>query len=214
MSLDIDLLTRRYCEALSSPDLPIMEKIQRSTHLNTPKPQDASDPIQGRLLGLLSQILSPQLILEIGTMSAYATIHLAQGLRDGGRLISIEANTDLAPLITQHLEWSQLQDRIEIQYGQALDIIPTINERIDILYMDAAKRQYRQYFDMLLHQINRGGLIIADNVLWKGEVTHSHQSTMARSLDEFNRYVRSRPEVEILILPYRDGLSIMRKITD
>lgn len=212
MSLKIDPLIRRYCEMLASPDLPIMESVERSTQLKTAKPQDASDPIQGRLLRLLSTLARPKFILEIGAMSAVATINLAKGLVEDGKLTTIEWNTDLKPIIDEHLLAAQVYEKVNVKFGKAFDIIPTITEQIDILYIDAAKREYVRYVELLIDQVNPGGLIIADNVLWKGEVIETEMSTLATALDEFNHFIKERPELETLILPYRDGLSISRKI--
>ena len=212
MSLNLDPLIRRYCEMLSSPDLPIMDSVERASQLKTPKPQDASDPIQGRILRLLSTLAKPKFILEIGTMSAVATINLAKGLVEGGKLTSIEYNDDLQPLIHEHLTAAGVEDKVNVIYGIAMDVIPTIKDPIDILYIDAAKREYKAYVELLIDQVNTGGLIITDNVLWKGEVVNSEKSTMAQALDDFNHYIKDREDLESLIIPYRDGLSISRKI--
>ncbi|MFT6811081.1 MAG: caffeoyl-CoA O-methyltransferase [Saprospiraceae bacterium] len=213
MSLNLDPLLRRYCEMLSSPDLPVMEAIERATQLKTPKPHDASDPIQGRLLRLLSTLAKPKFILEIGTMSAVATINLAKGLVEGGKLTSIEYNYDLQPLIHEHLTAAGVEDSVNVIYGIAMDVIPTITNQIDILYIDAAKREYKSYVELLIDQVNIGGLIITDNVLWKGEVVQNDKSTMAQALDNFNHYIKKRKDLESVIIPYRDGLSISRKIS-
>ena len=213
MSLGLDPLLRRYCEMLASPELPIMESVERATQLKTAKPQDASDPIQGRLLRLLSTLAQPKFILEVGTMSAVATINLAKGLVEGDKLTTIEWNEDLKPIIDKHLAAANVDQKVNVIYDKAIETIPTITERIDILYIDAAKREYIQYIELLIDQVNPGGLIIADNVLWKGEVTNNEMSTMARALDEFNHFIKKRPELETLILPHRDGLSISRKIS-
>ncbi len=212
MSLNLDPLIRRYCEMLSSPDLPIMDSVERASQLKTPKPQDASDPIQGRILRLLSTLAKPKFILEIGTMSAVATINLAKGLVERGKLTSIEYNDDLQPLIHEHLTAAGVEDKVNVIYGIAMDVIPTIKDPIDILYIDAAKREYKAYVELLIDQVNTGGLIITDNVLWKGEVVNSEKSTMAQALDDFNHYIKDREDLESLIIPYRDGLSISRKI--
>jgi len=189
-----------------------MESVERATQLKTAKPQDASDPIQGRLLRLISTLARPKFILEIGTMSAVATINLAKGLVETGSLTTIEWNEDLKPLISAHLEAANISDKVNVIFGTAIDIIPTIKGPIDILYVDAAKREYIQYVELLIDQVTLGGLIIADNVLWKGEVVNEEKSTMAQALDDYNHFVKERHDLESLILPYRDGLSISRKI--
>jgi predicted O-methyltransferase YrrM len=207
----LDPLINRYCEKHSSQvDKSILD-IERSTYLNTVKPKDASDFIQGRLLSTLSHLMTPSFIVEVGTFTGYATICLAEGLAPHGRILTIESNDKLAPLIEEHLKMSEICDKVKVVFGRALDILPSIDQMIDILYIDAAKKEYQTYFDQMIDKVRSGGLIIADNVLWKGKVLDDVKDAMATSLDSFNQYVANDDRVEAFILPYRDGLSIIRK---
>lgn len=207
----IEPLINRYCEAHSSRSDQWIYDIQRSTHLHTVKPTDASDFIQGRLLSTLSHLMAPTFIVEIGTFTAFATVCLAEGLAPNGKILTIESNTALEELILQHLRMSGLQDKVELVFGKAAEILPSIDRDIDMVYIDAAKKEYQVYFDMVIDKLKSGGLIIADNVLWKGEVLVQDKDAMAASLDQFNKTVADDDRVEAFILPYRDGLSIIRK---
>lgn len=205
-------LAHRYCEQMSSAyEDPVLGQIERSTFLNTVKPFDASDFIQGRFLSMLSHLIEPKIIVEIGTFTAYAAVCLAEGLQKEGVLYTIEAKETLADLITDHISLSPKGHQINVLQGKAIDLLPALKGPIDIVFMDAAKREYSGYFDLLIDKLRKGGLIIADNVLWKGEVWSANRSTMAESLHTFNEKVRTDSRVEAFILPYRDGLSIMRK---
>lgn len=204
-------LLRRYCEQNSSEASDLLKNVERSTFLNTPKPTDASDFLQGRLLSLISALMRPNLIVEIGTFTAYATIALAEGLADGGKIITIESNQALSPLHKRHLCDAGLLSRVDIWYGKALDLVGMLPDKIDMLFIDAAKKEYKYYYEALLDKIKKGGLIIADNVLWKGKVLDPDGDSIALALDEFNKMVARDDRVEMFILPYRDGLSFIRK---
>ena len=208
---DIPLI-QRYCEKMSSrSDDPILYTIERNTFLNTVKPFDASDYLQGRLLSLLSNLIRPSLIIEIGTFTAYATVCLAEGLASEGRLITIEEKKELRSLIQGHIDLCTQSNQIEVKFGKALEILHTIDVRIDLVFIDAAKKEYKEYYNLLIDKVRPGGLIIADNVLWKGEVVHSNKTNMAESLDQFNQMIAQDERVEAFILPYRDGLLMIQK---
>lgn len=205
-------IAHRYCEQMSSAhEDAVLDQIERSTFLNTVKPFDASDFIQGRLLSMLSHLIKPKVIVEIGTFTAYAAVCLAEGLQKEGMLYTIEAKDALADLIANHISLSSNGHQIKVLQGKAMEILPHMEAPIDMVFMDAAKREYSAYFDLLIDKLRKGGLIIADNVLWKGEVWSANRSNMAEALHAFNEKVRTDPRVETFILPYRDGLSIMRK---
>lgn len=205
-------LSNRYCEQMSSAyGDRILSDIERSTFLNTVKPFDASDFIQGRLLSTLSHLIQPNQIVEIGTFTAYASICLAEGLQQNGTLYTIEAKGGLVELIAEHIELASREKQINVLNGKALEILPQIEGPIDMVFIDAAKQEYVLYYDMLIDKVRGGGLIIADNVLWKGEVWADDRSKLAKALHSFNEKVSRDKRVESFILPYRDGLSIMRK---
>ena len=209
--IDIDPKVRQYCLNYASAIPKFYDQIQRSTQLKTVRPGMASDEIQGRLLALFSKMLEPELIVEVGTFTAYATAFLAEGLKPDGKLISIEKNRDLKPLIEEHLSLLPIEKEIDVQYGDALSILSNINGPIDIVFIDAGKREYSKYYELVISKVKSGGLIIADNTLWKGKVLESNHDKMTRAIHQFNETISEDKRVEALLLPYRDGLTIMRK---
>jgi len=172
---------------------------------------DASDMLQGRLLSLFSHLLRPKLIIEIGTFTAYATGCLAEGLTQDGRIISIENNRTHASTIEEHLNKLGLEEVVDMRYGEAQDILKTVLDPIDLVFIDAAKHEYAAFYNLIIDQLRSGGVILADNTLWKGRVLEEEKDRMATSVHAFNKMVHEDPRVEVMILPYRDGLSIIRK---
>ncbi len=211
MSLEIDPVLRRYCEAFSTPASESLLKVESSTHLKTTKPRDATDHIQGRLFSMLSHLVTPKCILEIGTFTAYATICLSEGLAPGGKIITIEKNERLVPLIKHHLSLSGISDVVDIKIGSALEILPQINEVIDLAFIDAQKREYADYYTLIIDKVRTGGLILVDNTIWKGKKLLSEQDHMTTAIHDFNTMIAKDPRVEVILLPYRDGVSIIRK---
>lgn len=200
-----------YCEILSSIPSQVLVDIERFTELKTPNPSDYSGRLQGRFLSLLSKLLRPKVIVEIGTFTGYATICLSEGLSPGGRIITIESKKNLEEIITSHLDEAGISDRVEMHIGNALDVLPNIDSGIDLVFMDASKTQYWTYFEILIEKLVPGGIIIADNVLWKGLVLQTELDKMALSLDNFNKLILDDHRVENVILPFRDGLNLIRK---
>jgi len=209
--LELDPILRIYCEAHSSPPSPLLDKIERDTHLNQVKRMDSSDMLQGRLLSLFSHLTQPQLIIEIGTFTAYATGCLAEGLRENGRIISIERKDLYKPLIQENIQRLGISDRVEMKYGDAQVILKSIDEVIDLVFIDAAKHEYTEFYHLVIDKLRSGGLILADNTLWKGRVLEQEKDKMASSVHSFNQMVSQDPRVEVMMLPYRDGISIIRK---
>jgi len=209
--LDLDILIRRYSEEHSSELPEFFNQILISTHLNTTYPDMASDQIQGRLLALLSNLLRPDLIVEVGTFTAYGTTFLAQGLSSKGKIITIEKNEDLKPLINKHLNLAGIHNKVEIKYGEALDILPQIQGSIDLAFIDANKGEYNNNYELIVKKVRSGGLIITDNTLWKGKVLEKEKNTKTNAIHNFNQMAASDSRVETLLLPYRDGLTIIRK---
>ena len=206
-----DILLHKYCKANSSELPEYYEQIEKSTHLNTVQPWMSSDEMQGRLLALLSHLIRPKLIVEVGTFTAYATAFLAEGLYENGRIISIEKNKDLKPLIEKHIAMAGLENKVDVHFGNGLDRLEEITEVIDLIFIDAGKREYTTYYNTIIEKVRSGGLIIADNTLWKGRVLNPDYDKVTKTLHEYNQYVKSDPRIETLLLPYRDGVTIMRK---
>lgn len=209
--LEIDPILRRYCEDWSSPEREGLKQIERKTHLTMVKRLDASDTIQGRILSFISKIIAPHLIVEIGTFTAYATGCLAEGLQKGGKIITIESDLQLEHRIQDNLSLLNLTEQVELILGDARQHLREIEQPIDLLFIDAAKYEYSDYYDLSIEQIRSGGVIIADNVLWKGRVLHSAKDKMTKAMHQFNKKIAEDPRVEVVILPYRDGISFIRK---
>lgn len=199
---------RHYAEQMCSEVNGELDNIARGTFLKTVKPFDASDHVQGRLLSMLSKLIQPELVVELGTFTGYGTYCLAEGLSPGGKIITVEQDTLRIDLIQQFI--SSISDQVELINDTALNAIQEISGPVDMLFIDAGKREYAAYYELMLPKMSSGGLIIADNVLWKGEVIERNKSNMASALDQFNRMVAGDNRVEVVLLPYRDGLSIIR----
>ena len=214
MKFDLNEL-EDYCSLHSSPETKRLHDIVRRTHLRTLSPQMLSGHLQGRLLSFLSKLICPKYILEVGTFTGYATICLLEGLANDGKLFTIEGNFELIPgLETTFKELGEGGDRIVLMEGQALKIIPTLEDKFDMVFIDAAKNEYKDYFQLILDKMNVGGVIIVDNVLWFGKVIGEQRDNKGILLNEFNKIVLSEPRVENLILPIRDGLQLIRKISN
>jgi caffeoyl-CoA O-methyltransferase len=198
----------------SSPEDKILAELNRTTHLKVLNPRMLSGHLQGKLLEILSRMLKPKFILEIGTYTGYSAICLAKGLSDDGKLITIEKNDEIIPFSQHFIERAGLNEKIEILTGDALDIIPTLKLKFDLVFIDADKKDYIQYYDLVFDMVKQDGILIADNVLWNGKVTEKIQSTDTdtQSIREFNKKIINDPRVEVLILPIRDGLSLIRKL--
>jgi caffeoyl-CoA O-methyltransferase len=200
-----------YCETHTSKETDLLHTLVRATHLKTLAPRMVSGHLQGRFLSLLSHLIQPKRILEIGTFTGYASLCLAEGLADDGILYSIEANDEMEPLILAHFEKSDFKDKIKLLVGDALHIIPQLEETFDLVFIDAAKRDYAKYYDLVVGKVRSGGLIIADNVLWSGKVLNETKDKDTQILDDFNKKIADDTAMECLLLPLRDGLMIARK---
>lgn len=209
--LDIDPLLRIYCESLSTDENPALLDLERQTNLHTVKRLDASDKIQGRLISFISHMLRPTLIVEVGTFTAYATGCLSEGLSPNGQIISIEHNELYKQAILNNLNKLGIAERVDLRIGDAKDILPQISKPIDLLFLDAAKYEYGSYYDATIDKVREGGVILADNTLWKGRVLEKERDRQSQRMHEFNVKISSDDRVESFILPYRDGLTIVRK---
>lgn len=200
-----------YCEEHSTPQTRLLYELERETHLKTLAPQMASGHLQGQFLTLLSQLMRPKLILEIGTFTGYATICLAKGLAENGIIHTIEVNEELAYLSNKYFEKSGLQSRIKTHIGDAKNIIPTIEGDFDMVFIDAGKLDYPDHYDLVFDRVKSGGLILSDNVLWSGKIVNGATDKHTRQLDFYNKKLLNDDRVENLILPLRDGMGIARK---
>lgn len=202
-----------YCESHSEKEPELLKELNRETHLKVMSPRMLSGHLQGRFLSLISKLKQPKRILEIGTYTGYSALCLAEGLSSNGELITIDPNEETNLIASRYFEKSGFNKKIKLVQGDALKIIPSLNEVFDIVFIDADKRNYPHYFDLIIDKVNKGGLIIADNVLWSGKVLNdeSKMDTDTKIIHEFNKKINSDQRVTNLLLPVRDGLMILLK---
>lgn len=198
-----------------SEDEPILlQELTKKTFLNVLQPRMLSGHFQGRLLSLLSKLVQPKTILEIGTYTGYATLCLAEGLQPDGTLHTIDVNEELQDLQRDFFNRSGKGSQIIQHLGQALDIIPSLNTKFDLVFIDADKKNYANYFDLVIEKMNQGGVILSDNVLWSGKVVEEvkQNDKQTQALMAYNQKIKNDPRVETLLLPIRDGLTVSRVI--
>lgn len=201
-----------YLENSCEPENDLLKHINRETHLKVSMPRMLSGHYQGRLLSMLSKMISPEKILEIGTFTGYATLCLAEGLRENGFIYTIDINMELEDMVRSNFEKSDLNSKIKYQIGDAKEIIPSLNEIFDLVFIDADKKNNGTYYNMIIDKVRSGGLILVDNVLWSGKVLDQEASDQKTSfISKFNEMVSADQRVEKLILPVRDGLFLIRK---
>ena len=202
-----------YASKHSEPEDEILQKLYRETHLKVLQPRMLSGHLQGKFLEFISKIMMPEKILEIGTYTGYSAICLSKGLKEKGKLFTIEKNRELENIAVKYFEQAGIMDKIKYFSGNALEIIPTINEMFDLVFIDADKGNYINYFNLILNKVRKGGVIIADNVLWSGKIlTNPHSNDYETiELQKFNKYITEHKDIENFILPFRDGLMLMYK---
>jgi Predicted O-methyltransferase len=196
-----------------SPEDAVLSWIERQTHLRMVHPRMLSGAVQGRFLTMISQMLKPSCIVEIGTFTGYSALCLAKGLAEGGFLHTIEHDDELEDLIREALAMAGCSQQVVLHIGEALQLIPQIPGPYDLVFIDGDKREYTAYYEAVLPRLRSGGYILADNVLWDGKVLDASLCTDAQSkaIAAFNQQVQSDPRVENVLLPLRDGLMMIRK---
>ena len=215
-----------YIEQHSSPESSILQQITRSTHLEVINPRMLSGHVQGRVLSMLSQMIQPRRILELGTFTGYSALCLAEGLREDDKLITIEHNDEMEDSIRRNLALSPLGEKIELKIGEAKEILKQLgneianqsnengekHEKFDLVFIDADKKEYCDYLDLVLPLMRDGGWILADNTLWDGHIVDPayDKDKQTISLRDFNDKVMANEHLEKVILPLRDGLTIIR----
>ena len=194
----------------------LLHKLDRETNLTVPYPNMLCGHLQGRFLSFISKLLMPGSILEIGTYTGYSAICLAEGLAEGGRLHTIDMNPEVEEIAGRYFREAGLQEVIVQYSGNALDIIPTMEETFDLIYIDADKEHYPDYLEFALDKLNPRGLIIADNTLWSGKVLRRPQSgdSETQGIIKFNKMVKEDPGLDSFLLPLRDGVTLIRKKSD
>jgi predicted O-methyltransferase YrrM len=202
----------QYIADHSSPESDYLYRLFRATHVEILAPQMASGHIQGRLLKFLVKMVRPKRILEIGTFTGYSALCMAEGLDEGGKIITFEVDDELEDFTRRWIEGSEHASKVEFIIGDALEVVPTMNERFDMVFMDGNKREYIKYYELAMDYLNDGGWILADNTLWDGHVIDlARQDAQTNGVRNFNDFVRNDDRVEVVILPLRDGLTIIRK---
>jgi predicted O-methyltransferase YrrM len=191
----------------------LLKRLSRETWQKVLLPRMLSGAYQGRLLSIISKLVSPKVILEIGTFTGYSALCLAEGLQKDGKLITIDRNEELEPMFSKYFEMSDFSSQIEFKIGNAIDIIPSIDEKFDLVFIDADKSNYINYFNMIVDKMNSGGIILSDNVLWSGKVVEetAEKDIDTKVLKEYNLLLKNDPRLETVLLPIRDGLTISRK---
>ena len=201
-----------YCVEHSTPMDELLYELDRETHLKTLAPRMSSGPIQGRILSLISNLVRPKYILEIGTFTGFATLNLVRGLQPDGELITVEVNAELQYISNKYFTKSGYGNRINQLIGNAKEIVPALDYKFDLIFLDAGKKDYPIYYELILPKLRKGGIILADNILWSGKILDENMDKTSVILDEFNKQVVEDSRVENVILPLRDGINVIRKL--
>ncbi len=200
-----------YVEQYSSKEDEVLSELTRETHLKVQMPQMVSGHVQGLALEFIAQLIQPKRILEIGTFTGYSAICMAKGLTADGILHTIDINEELQPMCARYFTKAGLADKIIHHIGDARQIIPTLNETFDLVFIDADKANYSTYYDLVFDKVRVGGYIIADNVLWSGKVAEEKKDKDTLAIHSYNQKVANDSRVKCFILTLRDGLNIVRK---
>lgn len=204
-----------YCENHTTEEDDLLKHITRETHAKVLMPRMLSGHLQGKTLEMLVKLLNPKVILEIGTYTGYSGLCLARGLGEKGKLITLDINDELETMVRGFFEKSGISHKIDYRLGNAMKLIPEINENFDMVFIDADKANYTNYYNLVIDKVNPGGIILADNVLWSGKILVEEGKKIdkdTQALLDFNRMVQNDSRVENVLLPIRDGLMIARKL--
>lgn len=210
----LDQRIENYCQTYLSEETDNLKSLNRQTHLNFVRPHMISGNWQGTFLKLISNMIKPKYILEIGTFSGYSTLCLADGLQEEGIIHTIEKEQEYEEFLQNLFQSNNLSDKVKLHIGKAIDILPTLNEEFDIIFIDADKANYPLYYDMCVGKLRKGGIMIADNILWYGKVALNPmpQDKETLAINLFNKKITEDKMMENLIIPLRDGLMVGRKL--
>ncbi len=202
-----------YCELNGGEEAWYLKELTAETHDKVQMPMMISGHLQGRFLSMLSHLVRPKTIVEIGTYTGYSALCLAEGLAEGGMLHTIDIDPYLPEMVNRYIEKAGMLDRITMHHRPALEIIPTLPAPFDLVFIDADKQNYPNYFDAVIDRMRPGGIIIADNVLWDGKILRpdTEQDDATRALAAYARKVKSDPRVEQVMVPIRDGVLLARR---
>ncbi len=205
-------LDRYVCDhSENEPD--VLRQLNRKTYLSVLQPRMLSGHFQGRVLSMLSHMIRPMRVLEIGTYTGYSALCFSEGLAEGGKVITIDVNEELEELVREFVAKAGMEDKIDYRIGDAAQLIPQLDEQFDIVFIDADKKNYCTYYDLVFDKVRPGGYIIADNVLWSGKVLEEYETLdrETKIIMDYNRMVHEDPRVQEVLLPIRDGLMVARK---
>ena len=205
---------QKYISDNSQSESLILKELNRYTNSKVILPRMLSGHVQGRFLSMISNLIKPEIIVEVGTYTGYSCLCLAEGLKRNGKIITIEKDEEFASIAEKFFNRSQYKEKISLIVKDATKVIEDIDEKIDLVFIDADKLNYCKYYDMLFPKIKTGGLIIADNVLWSGKVIEEFNDKETLSIKNFNTKVKNDNKVENLIIGIRDGIMVCRKIKD
>lgn len=209
----LDPVVEQYVLTHSQAEPELLMRLNRETNMKVLMPRMLSGHLQGRVLSMFSRMIKPKRILEVGTYTGYSALCLAEGLADGGNLITIDINAELEKMVRKYFAEANVADKIDYRIGDAMKIIPEIKEQLDLVFIDADKENYSNYYDQVFEKVNKGGFIIADNVLWSGKVMmdETMMDKDTKAICEFNKKVHADTRVEHVLFPVRDGLMVVRK---
>ncbi len=210
----LDPKIEQYAEMHTTPENEVQQALNRETYANVLMPRMLSGHLQGRVLSMFSQMLRPRRILEIGTYTGYSALCMAEGLTDDGILHTIDINEELETMVRSHIAKAGFENKIQFHIGNAMQIVPALNETFDLVFIDADKENYSHYYDMVFDKLRTGGIIIADNVLWSGKVLDEKElakDVETKALNQFNKKIHTDNRVENVLFPIRDGLMVVRK---
>src|SRR5260221_7636672 len=201
---------QHYVEVHTSEESALLKKINRETHAQVLMSRMLSGQVQGRFLSMISKMIKPKTILEVGTYTGYSAVCLAEGLYSGGKLITIDINEELENRVRNYFKESEFASQIDYQIGDARKIIPSLSETFDLVFIDADKENYSLYFDLVIDKVPSAGIILADNVLWSGKVVDPKPDKDTQAILSFNEKIQHDTRVENLLLPLRDGVMMVR----
>jgi len=209
--LQHDPAIEKYCVEHSKQLPDFLYELKRETHLKTTMPRMLSGSIQGSFLKLMTSIIDAKYIVEVGTFTGYSAICMALGMNASGKLISLEVDEEMKPFHNKFFKKANVEEIIEVKYGDAAKIIPTLENEIDLVFIDADKKSYPIYYELLLPKVRTGGLILSDNVLWSGKVVEDHTDKNTEVLKQYNKMITEDDRVDNFLSYIRDGLMICRK---
>ena len=203
----------KYSEDHTSQESDLLRRINRETYAEVLMPRMVSGHLQGRFLSMVSHMIKPQNILEIGTYTGYSAICLAEGMQPNGKLVTIDVNEELEKRVRGYFREGGLENKIDYLLGDAATIIPALNSTFNLVFIDADKENYAKYYELVFDKVPVGGYILADNVLWSGKVLQEKIDKDTRAIKSFNEKIQSDSRVENMLLPLRDGISLVRKVS-